>query len=116
MVCTIYENKYFLFDLFYSACASGQWSCTQLDCSHTCSVLRNKHYTTFSGQYLKLKSGSCAYTAARYRDNAKKFSLTLSTSVSNESVYSLQGKLSIDGILIWNILLNFCKKYFFVLA
>lgn len=87
----------------FSTCASGQWSCSQLDCSRTCSILRNKHYTTFSGEYIKVNGGSCAFTAAKYRDNAKKFSLTLSNIGSTESIHTLQGKLTIDGIEFWMV-------------
>jgi hypothetical protein len=101
MVCNFIKRKknFLLLNFFSSTCASGQWSCTQLDCSHTCSILRNRYYTTFSGQYLQINSGSCAYTAARFREDAKQFALTLSDSVPTEYVHSLQGQLTIDGIL-----------------
>lgn len=77
--------------IHFSTCASGHWSCTQLDCSRTCSVLRNTHYTTFSGQYLKINSGSCEYTAARFKRDPRRFNLTLSNTAS------LEGRLTIDG-------------------
>ena len=102
MVCPIdkYKETLAFIDLFLSTCASGQWSCTQLDCSRTCTILRNTHYTTFSGQYLKINSGSCEYTAARFRDNTKRFTLTLSNHVSKEYVHSLKGQVTIDGRLL----------------
>ena len=46
---------------------------------------------------MKINSGSCEYTAARFKDDEKKFSLTLSNSVSKEYVHSLKGQLTIDG-------------------
>src|SRR5690348_10554062 len=99
MVCyLITTNIFFLFHSFFSTCASGQWSCTQLDCSRTCSILRNKHYTTFNGHYLKVNSGSCEYTAARLRHQTEKFTLTLSDHISNEGVHSLKAQLIINGI------------------
>ena len=82
---------------FCSTCTSGQWSCGQLDCSRTCSILRNTHYTTFSGQYLKIHSGVCEYTAARFKKDPKRFDLTLSNNASAEHGHSLKGRLSIDG-------------------
>jgi hypothetical protein len=102
----------------FSTCTSGQWSCTQLDCSRTCSILRNTHYTTFSGQYLTINSGSCEYTAARFRENGKKFTLTLSNHVSKEHVHSLKGQVTIDGKNIFfysfnsKYLCSFRCKYF----
>ena len=98
MVCNCSLKFYSLIYAFIcSTCISGQWSCTQLDCSKTCSILRNTHYTTFSGQYLKVDGDSCEYTAARLKDNAKKFDLVLSNNVSTENGYSLHGHLTIDG-------------------
>ncbi|CAF3994218.1 unnamed protein product, partial [Rotaria sordida] len=81
-------------------CVSGQWSCTEVDCSHTCSILRNTHYTTFSGQYLRINSGSCEYTAARFKHDAKKFTLILSNNASTKHAHSLQSRLIINGTYI----------------
>ncbi|CAF0823545.1 unnamed protein product [Adineta steineri] len=80
-------------------CTSGQWSCSKLDCSHTCSILKNKHYTTFHGQHLKLNSGSCEYIAAQLKNHKDKFTLILSNSESKNE-HSLQGRMTIDGINI----------------
>jgi hypothetical protein len=117
MVCNLRETKeiFVLFNLFFSTCASGQWSCTELDCQQTCSILRNTHYTTFNGQYLKVDGGSCAHTAARYRSDANKFTLTLSKSVSKEYVNTLHGQLTVDGILFRILFLIFNKNILFLL-
>jgi hypothetical protein len=88
------QNDFYSKYLFFSTCVSGQWSCSQLDCSRTCSILRNTHYTTFSGQYLKVNSGSCDFTAARLKDNGNKFDLTL----TNKQDHLLEGRLTIDGM------------------
>lgn len=76
---------------------AGHWSCTELDCTRTCSILRNTHYTTFSGQYLKLDSGSCEYTAAQLKGAAKKFQLILSNDAAKEHSHTLHGRLIIEG-------------------
>jgi hypothetical protein len=86
-----------------------------MDCSRTCSILRNTHYTTFSEQYLKIDTGSCEYTAARFKHDAKKFTLTLSNSESTKHGQALQGHLTIDGIL-FEIFLNFDSDYFVVVV
>ncbi|CAF3348387.1 unnamed protein product [Rotaria socialis] len=82
-------------------CVSGQWTCTRVDCSRTCSILRNTHYTTFSQQYLKVNSGSCEYIAARFKHHAKKFSLVLNNHASTEHHHSLQTHLTISGTIIY---------------
>ena len=81
---------------FSSTCMSGQWVCTQFDCSRTCGIIRNVHYTTFGGQYLKVNSGTCAYTAATLKDNPKKFHLVLKNAAAGKEP-SDYGSLEIDG-------------------
>ncbi len=106
-VTLLKQKNFLLINFFYSTCTSGQWACTQLDCSHTCSILRNRHYTTFSEQYLKINSGSCAYIAAQFRQDAKRFTLTLRDSVSTGHVHLLEGQLTVDGILSRILFFNF---------
>lgn len=103
MVCSFIKKKkhfaYYTLNSFFSTCVAGQWSCTQVDCSHTCSILRNTHYTTFSGQYLKVNGGSCQYIAAQYQHHSETFRLILNNNISSEYHHMLQSHLTIGGIL-----------------
>lgn len=71
------NSELVFYDLYFSMCKGGKWSCTTKACASTCSAWGDSHFTTFDGREFDFQ-GVCSYVLSKGKlSDGDGFSVTI---------------------------------------